>query len=396
MVAERRPYKILIADLVGLKFNDVGRPDHSQVRSHIERKGGIFHDAALSPSDNLEAGKLHFFYQPDLSTQAEILTVTDQGQYDAVIAAATFIPIESIFELGGVRIGAGTGNMQSASWGGTSGQGGTAPLMNTPGFNSRATAQMVFKALLRVRPSLPVEELHRRVIEGDFDTGRNLRDYPTEKLEGKTFAIIGFGNIGSEVARIAHVFGMRVKIFARAHHRAEIDAQGFEYLSSIVDAAKNADVLSVHVGLGPYDNVTKKYSNVGLIDDDVLQVLNLNAVVINYDRGEVLDVESLGRAFENRRVGHAAIDADIFKDSVTNDLSGPMAPYIPLAKRFPGKLELLPHAAADTDHPSRVAGAIQAVDQIFDAILLRRITNLKGDLPVGYSNAGIKSGIAKF
>jgi lactate dehydrogenase-like 2-hydroxyacid dehydrogenase len=312
-----------------------------------------------------------------------------------VIAAATFIPKNSIFNLGGVRIGAGTGNMQSDSWGGAGGQGGAAPLMNTPGFNSRATAQMVFKALLRVRPNLPVEELHNRVVAGDFDTGRNLRDYPTEKLEGKTFAIIGFGNIGSEVARIAHVFGMRVKIFARSHHRAEIEAQGFEYASSIIEAARHADVLSVHVGLGQLDNDTKKYANVGLIGDAVLQALNPHAVVINYDRGEVLDVAALGRALENNQVNHAAIDADIFQDIVTGDLLGPMAPYIPLAKRFPGKLELLPHAAADTDHPSRVAGAMQAVDQIFDAILLRRITNLKGDLPVGYSSAGMKSGIAR-
>jgi lactate dehydrogenase-like 2-hydroxyacid dehydrogenase len=395
MVAEHQAYKILIIDLVGLKFDAAGRPDHSRVKSHIESRGGVFHDAAWVASNVLETGKLHFFYQPDLSTQAEIAAVTDQGQYDAVIAAATFIPKNSIFNSGGVRIGAGTGNMQSDSWGGSSGQGAAAPLMNTPGFNSRATAQMVFKALLRVRPNLPVEELHSRVIAGNFDTGQNLREYPTEKLEGKTFAILGFGNIGSEVARIAHVFGMRVKIFARAHHRAEIEAQGFEYASSIIEAARHADVLSVHVGLGSFDNVTIKYANLGLINDAVLQALNPHAVVINYDRGEILDVEALGRAIENSQVSHAAIDADIFQDSVTGDLLGPMAPYILLAKRFPGKLELLPHAAADTDHPSRVAGAVQAVDQIFDAILLKRITNLKGDLPEGYSSAGIKSGIAR-
>jgi hypothetical protein len=41
-----------------------------------------------------------------------------------VIAAATFLPKESMFECGGVRIGAGTGNMGSASWGGGNGEGG--------------------------------------------------------------------------------------------------------------------------------------------------------------------------------------------------------------------------------------------------------------------------------
>ena len=68
-----------------------------------------------------------------------------------------------------------------------------------------------------------------------------------------------------------------------------------------------------------------------------------------------------------------------------------MLPYIELAKRYPGKLELLPHGASDTDHPSRVAGAKQAMDQIFDAILNRRVTNLIGNLPAGYDDAGAKT-----
>jgi lactate dehydrogenase-like 2-hydroxyacid dehydrogenase len=389
-------YKVLIIDWVGLRFDPLGRPDHSEVKTHIENKGGIFHDAAWASSDVLDDGKLHFFYQPNLSVPSEISIATSQGQYDAVIAAATFISKDAIFNLGGVRIGAGTGNMGSDSWGGASGQGGIAPLMNTPGFNSRATAQMVFKALLRVRPDLPVDALHNRVLAGDFDTGRNLREYPTEKLEDKTFAILGFGNIGGAVARIAQAFAMKVKIFAREHHRAEIEAEGYEFASSIIEAAQNADVLSVHVGLGLLDSAKQKYSNAGLINEAVFNALNANAVVINYDRGEILDVEALERALSNGQVAHAAIDADLFKDVATGKLSGPMLPYIPLAKRFPGKLELLPHAAADTDHPSRVAGAKQAVDQIFDAIQFKRVTNLKGDLPPGYSNAGLKSGMSKF
>ena len=396
METENSIYKILILDLIGLKFDKHGKPDPSEVKAHIQSKGGVFHDSAWNANDVLEKGKLHFFYQPDLSTAAEILAITDHGQYDAVIAAATFIPQGSIFKSGGVRIGAGTGNMGSASWGGGSGSGGGAPLMNTPGFNSRATAQMVFKALLRVRPDLPVEELHNRVIAGDFDTARNLREYPTEKLEGKTFAILGFGNIGSEVARIAQVFGMNVKIFARKHHRAEIERQGFEFASTVVEAAQHADVLSVHVGLGQLDSATQVFANAGLIDDAVLNALNLGAVVINYDRGEILDVLALERALEKGQVAHAAVDADIFKDAATGALTGPMVPYIALAKRFPRKLEILPHAAADTDHPSRVAGAKQAVDQIFEAIKLKRAINLKGDLPVGYSSAGSRSGIPNF
>ena len=65
-----------------------------------------------------------------------------------------------------------------------------------------------------------------------------------------------------------------------------------------------------------------------------------------------------------------------------------MAPYIELEKHHSGKMELLPHAAADTEHISRVEGAIQAVNQIFSAIRFKKVINLKGDLPEGYTDEG--------
>ena len=388
---EKTTFKILILDLIGLKFDDEGRPDPSEVKSHIEAKGGAFHEAYCNSNDVLELGKLHFFYQPDLSTAAEILEKTAQGQYDAVIAAATLIPKESVFNYGGVRIGAGTGNMNSASWGGGSGIGGVAPLMNTPSFNSRATAQMVFKALLHVRPDLPVGELHARVMTGDFDTGRDLRKFPTEKLEGKTFAIIGYGNIGREVAKLAAAFYMRVVVYARPNRKAQIEADGFQHASSVVDAARGADVISPHLGLGALDLATGRYANAGLINADVLGALNQNAVLINYDRGEIVDTLALDAALQTGQVAFAAIDADLFVDQHTRARSGPMVPYISLAQKYPAQMQLLPHAAADTDHPSRVAGAIQAVDQIFASILLKQVTNLKGELPAGYIDCGAKT-----
>jgi hypothetical protein len=68
-----------------------------------------------------------------------------------------------------------------------------------------------------------------------------------------------------------------------------------------------------------------------------------------------------------------------------------MVPYRNIEPKHVGKMELLPHAAADTEHMSRVEGAKQAVDQIFDVIQYRTVTNLKGDLPEGYANAGAKT-----
>ena len=390
-------YKVLICDHVGLKFGLDGRPDFSAVRAHIEAAGGQFHDRPLVPGEALEPGRLHFFYQPDLSKPDEIRTLTGNGQYDAVIAAASFIPKEAVFLEGGVRIGAGAGNMGSASWGGGNGEGGTAPLMNTPSFNSRATAQMAMKALLKVMPDLPVDEMHRLTAAGRFDTGRDLKNFPTEKIEGKRMAIIGYGNIGRELAKLAQAFGMTVAIHARPRHREWIESEGFIFAAAPEDAARGSDVISVHTGLGPLNAATGKYANANVVNASVLAEMNDGAILLNYDRGECVDAAALDEAMMSGKIRYAAIDADLFVNAETGAATGPMAPYLPLGEKYPGRLELLPHAAADTEHVSRVEGAKQAVDQIVNAIRYRTVINLKGDLPEGYSVGGAmtKTGVGK-
>ena len=384
-----RAYKVLVADLVGLKFDAEGKPDHSAVQAHIESKGGAFHNGAMTNDADLETGKIHFFYEPNLSREDELLAQTDQGQYDATIVAATFLPAASVFNEGGVRIGAGTGNMGSASWGGGNGDGGVAPLMNTPSFNSRATAQMAMKALLKVMPDLPVQAMHDKVVEGVFDTGKNLCEYPTEKLEGKRMAVIGYGNIGREVAKLAQAFGMSVSVYARAAHQEWIESEGFIYAATPVEAATGADVISPHTGLGALNEGV--FANANLVNGDVLSALNDGAVVVNYDRGEVIEPEALDAALSSGKVRYACIDADLFVNPENGELTGPMVPYLSIQKKHADKMELLPHAAADTEHVSRVEGAKQAVDQIFDCIQFKSVVNLKGDLPEGYTSAGART-----
>jgi lactate dehydrogenase-like 2-hydroxyacid dehydrogenase len=384
------PINILICDLLGLAHDQKGKPDPSQVKAHVESKGGRFL-IGTKPVEGHD-DTLCFHYHPDISTREELLALAGDGQFDALIAAATFIPPEAKFRFGGVRIGAGTGNMGSASWGGPNGVGGVAPLMNTPGFNARATAQMAMKALLHFRPNLPFSELHNRVAAGTFDTGKNLREFPTAKLEGQTIAILGFGNIGREVAKLARAFGMKVKVFARAQHHVRIAADGLAPFADVMEAAHDADVISVHTGLGALDAKAQRYSNQSLVDARVLGALNHCATVLNFDRGECVDATALSAAMASGQVAHAAIDADIFKGT-DGKLSGPMVPYLPLASKYGERILLLPHAAADTDHPSRVAGAKQAVDQIIDAILHKHVVNLKGDLPQGYTDGGVKLGV---
>ena len=386
-----RAYKVLIADLIGMKFDASGNADYSEVAEHIQSKGGEFHLGAIDSHTTLAVGKIHFFYQPNLSREDELIAHSASGQYDATIVAATFLPKACQFTLGGVRIGAGTGNMGSDSWGNGNGEGGVAPLMNTPSFNSRATAQTAIKALLKVLPDLQVQKMHDLVVAGEFDTGKDLTNFPTTKLEGKRLAVIGYGNIGREVAKLGAAFGMQVRIYARPTHQKWIESEGFEYAASILDAATGADVISPHTGLGAQDAETGLFANAGIINAHVLAAMHQGAILLNYDRGEVVDIQALDQALTSGQVSYAAIDADIFKDPDSAELSGPMVPYRNIHEKHLGKMELLPHAAADTEHMSRVEGAKQAVDQLFDVIQYARVTNLKGDLPESYTNAGAKT-----
>jgi hypothetical protein len=130
-----------------------------------------------------------------------------------------------------------------------------------------------------------------------------------------------------------------------------------------------------------------KFANAGLVGASVLNALNDGAILVNYDRGEVVDADALHAAMENGKVRFAAIDADLF-GAEDGSLFGPMVPYRPLIEAFPGRLELLPHAAADTEHTSRVEGAKQAVDQILSAIRYRTVINCKGEIPDGYTSGG--------
>jgi lactate dehydrogenase-like 2-hydroxyacid dehydrogenase len=384
-------YKVLIIDLIGMTFDASGEADYSEVAAYIRSLGCEFHLGMICNETSYQSSIVHFFYQPNLSRADEILEQTSSAQFEAVIAAATFIPSDAIFNFGGVRIGAGTGNMGANSWGAGNGIGAIAPLMNTPSFNSRATAQAAFKALLSVLPDLAVDEMHQLVVQGNFDTGKDLAKFPTSKLEGKKLAVIGYGNIGREVAKLGKAFGMNVCIYARKKHQIWIKSEGFEYANSIIEAAKGADVLSPHTGLGTLNPDSGRYTNANIINDEVFSVMNHNSVLINYDRGEVVDINALDRALSSGKIRFATIDADIFKNPATQQLSGPMLPYYNIYHKHSSKMQLLPHAAADTEHVSRVEGAKQAVDQILQVILDKKVTNLVGDLPAGYNNGGAKT-----
>jgi hypothetical protein len=182
------------------------------------------------------------------------------------------------------------------------------------------------------------------------------------------------------------MLGMEVVVFARPERRDRCESEGFRFAATAAAAAIGANFLILSVGLGPLTN--GGYANRGLVGSLVLDQLSTDAVIVNYDRGEIVDTHALSNAIADGRIRRVCVDADVFVDA-NGGITGPLVPYISLSKEFANAFELLPHVAADTDHLSRVAGAKQAIDQIIRAIRFNEVTNLKGDLPDGYVNIGL-------
>ena len=146
-------------------------------------------------------------------------------------------------------------------------------VMNTPGQNSNAVAELVFGMLVYL--------LRNRF---DGTSGSELKD--------KTLGIHAFGQVGRNVARIAKGFGMKVSAFDPFVKDEAMIAEGVEPIHSIEDLYKNNQFVSLHI---PATKDTIKSVNKSLIS-----LMPKGAVLINAARKEVIDEESLADALEER------------------------------------------------------------------------------------------------
>jgi D-3-phosphoglycerate dehydrogenase len=122
------------------------------------------------------------------------------------------------------------------------------------------------------------------------------------ELRGKTMGIIGYGNIGSQVSVLAEALGMKV-LFHDIETRLPLG--NAEAAKNLKDLVSRADVISLHV---PETELTKN-----LINRSVLKSTKQGAIVINYARGEVVDLDALATALVQESIGGAAIDVYPFE-----------------------------------------------------------------------------------
>lgn len=211
---------------------------------------------------------------------------------DCIVVRSTIVNAETI-EKGEklkliVRAGAGVNNIdiQAANKKGVA-------VSNCPGKNAIAVAELTIGLMISLDRRIP-----HNVI--DFKQGKwNKGEYSNAQgLFGKTLAIIGFGNIGKEVAKRALAFGMNVY----AKDIVKVDYEGVKEFSNFEDVLPIADVISLHLPATPE---TKN-----LFNEKLFSLMKKDAIFINTSRADVVDEDALIKAVKekNLRVG-----LDVFK-----------------------------------------------------------------------------------
>ena len=162
---------------------------------------------------------------------------------------------------------------------------------NVPAYSTESVAQMVFSHLLTVTNH--TEHYARLNREGKWISSPDFCYWDTvlTELAGKTFGIIGLGNIGQRVAAIANAFGMKVLAFTS---KPENILPSYIGKRTIDELLEESDIISLHCPLTP----TTKH----LINRQSLQRMKQSAILINTGRGPLVCDQDVAEALNNNRL----------------------------------------------------------------------------------------------
>ena len=172
------------------------------------------------------------------------------------------------------------------------------PVCNIPAYSTDGVAQLVFALLLELTTAVG---LHNASVKaGDWVRSKHFCYWkaPLTELHGKTFGIIGFGQIGRAVAQIANAMGMRV--LAVSPHTRSYDGFGSVDFVSLDILLRESDVVSLHC---PLTDETQH-----LVNDAFLAKMKPTAFLINTSRGPVVDEAALAAALQSGKLAGAGVD----------------------------------------------------------------------------------------
>lgn len=170
---------------------------------------------------------------------------------------------------------------------------------NVPGYSSASVAQLAFALLLEL--SMQVWKHHDAAVrQGGWAASADfsMKVAPLVELSGKTFGIVGMGDIGQAAARIALGFGMRVAVASRT--RKPVDVGGDVAWMELPELLAASDVVSLHCPLTP--------DTERLIRRDTLARMKPSAYLINTSRGGLVDEQDLADALNVGTIAGCGLD----------------------------------------------------------------------------------------
>lgn len=198
-------------------------------------------------------------------------------------------------------------------------------VFNAPYSNTRSVAELVIGAsILLIRKIIDKNNAaHKGIWQKDAKGSFELR--------GKTLGIIGYGNIGSQVSVLAEALGMKVIFYDTI---TKLPLGNAESRKSLKDIVSQADIVTLHV---PETHQTKN-----LINKTVIKQFKKGGILINYARGEVVDLDALKVALQEGQLSGAAIDVFPWEPEKNGDV------FTSPLQNIPNVL-LTPHVGGSTE-----------------------------------------------
>ena len=232
--------------------------------------------------------------QPGLQGEDGSLTeAVTEHQPEVLVVRSTLVQSETLEVASNleliVRAGAGYNTIDVD---GASGRG--IFVANCPGKNATAVAELTLGLLLSLDRRIP-----DNVSDSRAGTWNKKAYAQAEGIKGRTLGVIGVGNIGWEVARLAQAFEMRVVAWSRSLTSARANALGAERMESPEDVARAADAVTIHLASTPDTHQ--------LADRSFFEAMSSGGFFINTSRSDIVDEDALTWALNNKGI-RAAVD----------------------------------------------------------------------------------------
>lgn len=205
-------------------------------------------------------------------------------------------------------------------------------VFNAPYSNTRSVAELVIGASIM---------LIRRILDKNSSAHAgvwNKEARGSYELRGKTLGIVGYGNIGTQVSILAEAVGMRVRYYDIT---TKLPIGNAESCRSLKELVSQSDIVTFHV---PETEQTRN-----LVNRTLLKQFRKGAILLNYARGEVVDIQALAAALKNGQLSGAGIDVFPWEPEKNGDVFSTPLQGLP-------NVLLTPHIGGSTEEAQQNIG----------------------------------------